>query len=91
LKKDIKLILEYVQRKLTKMVKCLESKTLEEQMRSLSLCSLEKRRLRGALIAVHSFLKEGDGGGATDDPLLQTSHRTRGHGVKLHQGVQGGH
>jgi len=51
-KKDSKLS-ECVQR-LTKMVKGLKGKTYEEQLRSLDLFSLEKRRLKGALIVVYS-------------------------------------
>ena len=41
------------------MVKILHSKTYEEQLRSLGLFSLEKRRLRGGLMAACSSLMRG--------------------------------
>ncbi|KAJ7420422.1 hypothetical protein BTVI_21639 [Pitangus sulphuratus] len=72
--------LESVQMRATRIMKDLEEKPYEEWLR---LFSLEKRRLRGDLVAVYNFLVSGRGGAGTDFFSLVNSDRTQVNGMKL--------
>ena len=55
-----------VQMRAAKLVEGLEGMSCVEQLRTLGLSSLERRRLRGDLMTLCSFLTWGNGEGSAD-------------------------
>ncbi|KAJ7399975.1 hypothetical protein BTVI_109568 [Pitangus sulphuratus] len=67
------------------LVKGLESKSYQEQLRDLVVFNLEKRKLRRDIITLYNCLKGGCSKVGISLFSQSTSNRIRGNGLKLYQ------
>jgi len=79
-------LLEWVQRTAAKMITRLKHLCYEERLRELRLFSLEKRRLRGDLLAAFQCLKGAYKRAGEGLFTMACRHRTRSNGFKLKEG-----
>ena len=67
------------------MIRGLETKPYEERLKELGMTSLEKRRLRGDMIALFKYLKGCHAAEGQDLFSILSECRTRNNGLKLQE------
>ena len=77
--------MEQVQRKATRMIRELETKSYEERLKELGMFSLEKRRLMGDRITLFKYLEDCHTEEGQDLFLIIPECRTCKQGLQLQQ------
>ena len=85
LQKDVNK-LEGVQRRATKLLKCIEDMSYEERLKHLDIYSIKDRLMRGDMILMYRIMKDDINIRKTDLFSLKEHSRTRGHHLKVHTG-----
>ena len=79
-------LLEWVQRRATKVIRGLEHLPYRDRLRGLALFHLEKRMLRGDVIVAFQYMKGAYRKAEEELPVRACSNRTRGNSFKLEEG-----
>ena len=79
-------LLEWVQRRATKIVRGLENLPYEYRLRELGIVSLQKRRLLGDLIAPFQYLRGAYRKAGEGLFIRACNNKMRGNGFKLEKG-----
>ncbi|PKU47776.1 hypothetical protein llap_1885 [Limosa lapponica baueri] len=79
-------LLDWIQRKATKMIRGLEHLSYKDRLRELGLFSLEKRKLPGDIIAAFQYLKRAYRKAGEGLFTRSCSDRTQSNGFKLEEG-----
>ncbi|ORD92985.1 hypothetical protein ECANGB1_2036 [Enterospora canceri] len=77
------ILLESVQRRMTKMIEGIRNFSYERRLKLLKLHSLERRRVRGDLIEVFKWVKGFNKGDVGKVLTISSQDRTRNYGFKL--------
>ena len=81
------ILLESVQRRMTKMIEGIRNFSFEKRLKLLKLHSLERRRIRSDLIELFKWVKGFNKGDVGKVFMISIQDRTRNNGFKLKKNV----
>ena len=81
-------VLETVQRRAAKLVRCTKNLSYEQKLEYLGLYSLSRRRRRGDLIETYKILRNIEDIGYMKSFVRSDTVQLRGHNYKLHKNIE---